>query len=129
MASQVGQLFVGMGQGPFMIVLKADDPARFLQYARKHPAHDVMISWTTALDDGATWSITPSARDETQGRYRLTFCLPKPIRDWVFSAENGRKTAMDAKKRYFSNLTIFHTEVDRDLLIRLRFNPREIQRE
>jgi len=129
MASQVGQLFVGIGQGPFMLVLKADDPARFLQYARQHPTHDVMISWTRALGDGATWSITPSEQDEALGHYRLTFRLPKPIRDWVFSAENIPKTAMDAKRRYFSNITIFHTEGDRDLLIRLRFNPLEIRTE
>ncbi len=126
MARQMGQLFVGMGQGPFMLVLKADDPVGFLRCARKNPAHDVMISWTSVQGDEPTWSITPSPKGETQALYRLTFRLPKPISDWVFSAENIPKAAIDAKKRYLSNIKIFHTDGNRDLLIRLRFNPWEI---
>src|SRR5208337_2691502 len=113
---------VGMGQGQFMLVLKADSPEDFLRLAEQYPAHDVAISWSSAVDDGAAWAISPT---ETRD-YRLTFRLPKPIRDWVFSAENVPRTAMDAKKLYFSNITIFHTTGDRDLLIRLRFDPRTI---
>lgn len=123
-AREVGQLFVGMGQGPFMLVLKADSPEDFLRFAQQQPTHDVAISWSTAVDDGATWAISPTQT----GDYRLTFRLPKPIRDWVFSAENVSRTAIDAKNLYFSNITIFHTTADRDLLIRLRFDPRTIRR-
>jgi hypothetical protein len=125
-ATGIGELFVGMGQGPYMLVLKADSPTAFLTYARAHLVHDVSITWTTDRDDGI-WQISPVM--QTVGTpYRLSFRVPKPIRDWVFSSENVRRAALDAKKLFFSNICIFYSRDDRDLLIRLRFKPSDIRR-
>jgi hypothetical protein len=123
-ATGIGELFVGMGQGPYMLVLKADNPAAFLNYAKTHLVHDVSITWTT--EDG-TWQISPITQTSPTP-YSLSFRVPQPIRDWVFSSENVRRAALDAKKLFFSNICIFYSRNDRDLLIRLRFKPSDIRR-
>jgi hypothetical protein len=40
----IGALFVGMANGPFLLVLRASDPQRFIVYADKHPTHNVHIT-------------------------------------------------------------------------------------
>lgn len=40
------ELFIGMASGPYMLVFKADDPRRFLQYSSEHPTHPVQIRWS-----------------------------------------------------------------------------------
>jgi hypothetical protein len=127
-AVTTGELFVGMGRGPYMLVLKADQPELFLHYARAHPTHDVMISWSSEYDDGGTWEITPVNVPPQFRAYRLAFRIPKPVYDWIFSAENIIRAALNAKKRYFSGICIYHKDAGRDLLIRLEFNPNEIRR-
>jgi len=125
-AFETGELFVGMGQGPYMLVLKADDPNAFLHYAKQKPTHAVEIRWRRDVDRGATWNITPVEPPPEGRSYRLSFRVPRPIYEWIFSTENVRRTALDAKKKYFSSICIFHTDDEGDLLIRLQFNPDEI---
>lgn len=127
-ATQTGELFVGMGQGPYMLVMKADQPEGFLEYARHHPVHDVTISWSSEIDEGGTWIVSPVHQTENRLPYSLRFRVPQPIYDWIFSADNVPRTALDAKKLYFSSISIFHKDPERDLLIRLEFNPTQILR-
>ena len=122
-AFEMRELFVGMGRGPYMLVMKADDPEAFLRFAREQPAHRVHISWSRAEDNARTWHIVPSHSNQA---YRLSFRLPRPIYEWIFSSENVRRAALDAKQQFFSTIHIYHRESNRDLLVRLEFNPREI---
>lgn len=122
-ALEMRELFVGMGRGPYMLVMKADDPEAFLRFAKEQPAHRVRISWSLARDDARTWHIVPS---QSSPAYRLSFRLPRPIYEWIFSSENVRRAALDAKQQFFSTIHIYRREPNRDLLVRLEFDPREI---
>lgn len=121
----IGELFVGMGRGPYMLVMKADNPRAFLEFAREQPAHPVRISWSRREDDARTWHIVPSQDGHA---YRLSFRLPRPIYEWIFSSSNVRRAALNAKQQFFSTIHIYHRETNRDLLVRLEFNPDEIDR-
>jgi hypothetical protein len=123
---EIGELFVGMGRGPHMIVLKAESLDAFLNYAQQHPSHDVWISWSSRLKEGRTWIITPH---QDHRAYRLSFRVPDAIGDWIFASDNVRRAAMNAKQAFFSDITIYRHEQNRDSLIRLRFNPNEIPRD
>lgn len=124
-AEELGELFVGMGQGPYMIVLKADNRARFLEFTRNNPAHNVHITWSSRVNEGRTWFIEPQGY---QNGYRLSFKLPDVIGDWIFSERNVLRAAMNAKQKFFSNITIYRHENGNDSLIRLNFMPRDIDR-
>jgi len=124
-AEELGELFVGMGQGPYMIVLKADNRARFLEFARHNPAHNVHITWSSRVNEGRTWFIEPQGYPNG---YRLSFKLPDVIGDWIFSEKNVLRAAMNAKQKFFSNITIYRHEEGNDSLIRLNFMPRDIDR-
>lgn len=126
-AKETGLLFVGMSTGPFMLILKADDPEKFVDYVRDRPSHNVRIGWGAALDDGGTWYITPFDQLGTDDGYRLTFRLPSVIRNWVFSEENTRRAAKHAKEQFFPNISIVHVDGDRELLIRLKYSPSDVQ--
>jgi hypothetical protein len=36
-----GELFVGMANGPFLLVLKASKPEQFIEFANRNPTHHV----------------------------------------------------------------------------------------
>jgi hypothetical protein len=38
-----GELFVGMANGPFLLVMKADEPERFIRFADETPTHKVFL--------------------------------------------------------------------------------------
>jgi hypothetical protein len=123
-AVQVGELFVGMGRGPYMLVLKAEDPTGFLIYSRHHPSHEVWISWRRDENEGRTWRIAPLHDQEA---YQLSFRIPKVLGDWIFSTQNVRRAAMDIKQAFFSEITIYRHEGGRDQLTRLIFRPQQIE--
>lgn len=123
-AREVGELFVGMGSGPYMIVLKASDPDAFLAYAQDYPSHDVHITWNRKADNGETWFIRPAYNPD---QYSLSFRLPQTLSEWIFSKDNVRRAAMNVKNTFFSNITIYRHVDGRDQLFRLRFNPQEIR--
>jgi hypothetical protein len=73
------ELFVGMANGPFLVVLKADNVSDFNSYVREHPTHKVTIYWSTHDHGGRRWYIRPV--DCYDHRYQLTFTLPKILGD------------------------------------------------
>lgn len=123
-----GELFIGMANGPFMLLLKADDRQSFLDYAFAIPRHTVRINWSRRHDDGLTWSITPADRP---GAYRLTFRVPELLAEWIAGREGEyRENAIAAKERFFSNIYIYRkTEGSEDRLIRLEFDRRAVRRD
>ncbi len=124
-AKEYKELFVGMANGPFMLLLKADAPSRFLNYAKKQPTHKIVIRWSLETDPN-TWVIHPIGNTAA---YRLTFKLPEQLRKWIFEVHEKRKErAIQAKQRYFSNITIYRRIDEQDYLFRLKFDLEETQR-
>jgi len=76
-AREYSSLFVGMANGPFMPLLKADNPGKYVRYSKRRPSHKITIHWSSQIDNGELWAINPV---EDQDEYTLTFKLPKT---WV----------------------------------------------
>lgn len=119
-----GELFMGMANGPFLLVLKADDPERFLAYSREYPTHEVSISWSREIENGRLWTIQPF--DKKEG-YKLSFVLPDKLGDWIFNSTDPINYARDVKGDFLSNITIYRLDWGRDYLFRLIYRPREIK--
>lgn len=121
------ELFVGMANGPFMLLLKADDPQKFLEYAQNKPVHKISIRWSPRVENGRRWKIKPT---QGPGTYELSFKLPKTLSKWIFDVEKEKvlSRAMNVKQQYFSNITIYRHIRDRDHLFRLIFDLEETER-
>jgi hypothetical protein len=122
-ATETAELFVGMAAGPYILLLKADDPDRFLQYVQDRPSHNVSIHWSRRDDTGRTWFIIPIHRPEA---YRLWFKLPEQLVSWIFKSESARQNALVTKELFFSTISIYRQSDGRDTLIRLRYAPQEV---
>lgn len=112
-------LFVAMANGPFMLVMKADDPQRFLSYVKANRNPEINISWNRSDNDGRRWTITP--RDSEVSGFRLTFTLPEELSKFIFESDNPRETAIDVKRNIFSDITIYNFNDSIDELYRLRY--------
>ncbi len=120
------ELFVGMANGPFMLVLKADDVNDFRSYVEEYPTHKVTIHWSAYDHGGRRWYIRPV--DYYNRRYQLTFTLPKILGDWIFKSNNPISKAINAKEKYLSNITIYRSSEDKDELYRLIYSAEDTQR-
>lgn len=59
--------------------------------------------------------------------YRLTFRLPEMLRGWMFNEpEYTRREALLAKQTYFSDITVYRHDGQRDMLYRLEFSPESV---
>jgi len=123
------ELFVGMASGPFMLLLKANEPVKFLQYCKENPVHNIMISWSGQRDTGRIWTIRPLNRER---EYELYFKLPERLYKWIF--ESGRSSvnrnrARGVKEKYFSSITIYRYDEteQRDYLFRLQYDPNRFE--
>lgn len=121
------ELLVGMTNGPYMLVLKADNFGRFVAEAQRNPHQRVTIRWGPLYDQGRTWIVTPVESPDT---YTLTFRLPKLLSRWVFAtSEDVRQRAWQVKQDFFSTIVIYRYVEGRDWLIRLEFDPEETLRQ
>ena len=119
-AKEYDELFVAMPNGPFMLVLNAENPVAFVKYAASYPRHKVDITWSRNIDNGQTWLLSPS-RD--RDAYRLSFKLPEIVRRWIFeTSANVRDRAWQAKQDYFSTITVYRFHEGKDQLFRLEFD-------
>ena len=101
---QSREFFVGMAQGPFMVLLKPRNSTEFLEYARREPTHNVWIHWSHTQANGREWWIEPADGSDA---YRLHFGLPAPVGDWVFDSDRSApRRALLAKEDFFSDLTL-----------------------
>jgi hypothetical protein len=117
-AQDTSELFVGMATGPYILLLKADNPKRFLEFSQDQPTHEVHIHWSRREDGGRTWSVEPMSGAKA---YRLWFKLPDELASWIFNSESARKTALVAKEQFFSSISIYRHLKGRDSLIRLQY--------
>lgn len=128
-AKEFDELFVAMVNGPYMILLKADNPQNFIAYATEHPQHEVIIHWNPDIELGGPWVIQP-ANSSGNDAYKLTFRLPKAFAKYIFGGTNTvpeiRERAIDTKRKFFSSITIYRYSSE-DQLIRLKFDLKATQ--
>lgn len=125
-AQKYGELLVAMANGPFMLILKADNLDAFLHYSRRHPRHKVSIRWSRQVDEGRTWEIYPA---DTIESYRLSFRLPETLANWIFGISKGvRERALQVKQTFFSDITIYRYIERQDYLVRLEFDLESTRR-
>ena len=125
-AKSYNELFVAMVKGPFMLLLKAENPDDFLNYVNKNPQHKVIIKWNRCIDGGRTWEIIPA---ECRGSYKLSFRLPKILSSWIFGTNQDIiKRALQTKDIYFSNITIYRRIDGKDHLYRLQYDSETTRR-
>lgn len=129
----MGELFVGMANGPFLLVLRASEPERFIAYADEHPTHNVHITFDAAqnLDVrdqnlGVQASLRPAGDPEA---YTLFFGLPRVLREYLlFDEDRGIRLAPGLKRKFFSEITVYRRVDNRDVLYRLTYEPQAIRR-
>ena len=120
----MGELFVGMANGPFLLVLKAREPWRIVEILERNPVQDVWIHWSSGIESGTRWSIELVGQDDAG---ELTFTLPDPVAAWIFDEDaDARRRAMQFKEQFLSTITIYRYVDGRDRLYRLRFSRDQI---
>ena len=120
----IRELFVGMANGPFLLLLRARDPERLIRSLDVHPVRNVSIHWSEGVGRGTRWRIAiPDAGDQLE----LNFAIPRPVGEWVFDPRgNARRRAMQFKDRFLSTITIYRHVDGRDRLYRLRFSRDQV---
>lgn len=117
-------LVLGFPQGPFILVLQADDPAAFTQFLRDWPSSeiDVGIGYAPATaDKPGEWAVTLiPGRDDLVVR----FGVPPLLESWLLAEDAAElERAAQAKRVLFSTITIFR-DGNRALQLRYRKVPR-----
>ena len=112
-------LFVGMAAGPFMLIMKANNPESFLSYARSNPSHKINIHWNKTDSNGRRWIIMP--KEYRNKGYELSFTLPEKLSEIIFKSNDPRETALDIKRDIFSDITIYNFNNQTDELFRLSY--------
>lgn len=121
----LGKLFVGMANGPFLLILRANDPQRFVDQMRQRPSDTVAIRWTYRQGSGRQWTILPF--DQEKG-YSLSFGLPEPLAEWIFAVqEEAIKRALDVKSRYFSDITVYRHVDNQSQHFRLAYDGERME--
>lgn len=121
----IGELFLGTANGPFVLLLKANNRDAFLAHSREQRRHRVQIGWSRR-HSAAEWRVTPV--DALQP-YELKFALPELMAQWI--AEQGQslsRASRAAKAEFLSRITIYRVdEVEGDELFQLEYQkpPRE----
>jgi hypothetical protein len=117
-------LVLGFPQGPFILVLQADDPVAFTQFLRdwRSSEIDVDIGYAPATaDKQGEWAIVLfPERDDLVVR----FGIPPLLESWLLAEDAAElERAAQAKRVLFSTITIFR-EGNRALQLRYRKVPR-----
>jgi hypothetical protein len=128
-----GELFVGMANGPFLLIMKADDPGRFVRFANETPTHQVFLDiehvpMTEPVEHAEqrerfTYQavIRPAQNPDA---YRLVFGLPEALEELVFQDDNrGLRLAPGVKQQFLSEITVYRRVDERDVVYRLVYTP------
>jgi hypothetical protein len=86
LASERSELLLGFPAAPFILVLGADDPDLFIEYAEGHPTHAVRLR-RAGSGEHAEWSVSSWADPDA---YRLAFNLPERVESWISENEERR---------------------------------------
>ena len=129
----IGELFVGMANGPFLLVMRATDPQQCFRYANEHPTHNVHIVFDAQTNpnvDDTNANVQATVRPvDAPEAYSLSFGLPRVLREYVlFDETRGIRLAPGLKRRFFSEITVYRRVAERDLLYRLTYEPQAPRR-
>jgi hypothetical protein len=117
-----GELFVGMANGPFLLVLKASEPDRFIVYADIQPTHEIRFTFEQSPTGETQGKIRPQA---DPAAYTLSFGLPRILEDHILLDENrGVRLAPEIKRKFLSEITVYRRAGNRDFLYRLTYDPK-----
>lgn len=117
---ELQELFVAMAKGPFLLILRPDQPERFLQRLQERRTDRVVIRWRRGPGLRPQWTIRPA--DEPQA-YSLAFGLPPPLEEWIFGDEDvAAARALNVKDVALSDITIYRYVNGRDELYRLVYD-------
>ena len=117
----LGELFVGMANGPYLLLLRASDPPRVIRALDEHPVRRVSIHWSRSVAGGERWTVTLLDVPEP---LELTFALPAPVAAWIFDRDaDARRRAVEFKRQFLSTITIYRHVEGRDRLYRLEYSP------
>jgi hypothetical protein len=123
----IGELFVGMANGPYLLVLRARDTRRVIQALDQHPVQRVSINWTLSVPGAERWTVT---LHDTPEPLELTFALPAPVAAWIFDRDaDARRRALAFKQQLLSTITIYRFVDRRDRLYRLEYSPDQVAAE
>lgn len=123
--NKIGELFIGVGAGPFVVLLKARSRDEFLAYAKNRPVHEIMIHWDR--ESPLDWWIEPASQSRA---YRLDFKIPDELAEVIFrDRTDPHEMALEVKESYFAELTVYHRGDDRDYLFRLKFDASKVKAE
>lgn len=118
--AELQELFVAMAKGPFLLILRPDQPERFLQRLQQRRTDRVIIRWRRGPGRRPQWTIRPA--DEPQA-YSLAFGLPPPLGEWIFGDEQlSAARALNVKAVALSDITIYRHVNGRDELYRLVYD-------
>jgi hypothetical protein len=125
LASERSELLLGFPAAPFILVLNADDPDLFIEYAEGHPTHAVRLRRVGSGGD-AEWSVSSWADPDS---YRLAFDLPERVESWISENEERRwRRANSIKADFLSEITIYRRRGDDMRIYQLRYEPTELHR-
>jgi hypothetical protein len=126
--TDIGELFLGTANGPFVLLLRADNREEFLAYTRQRRRHHVHIRRDRRSTDSWSWSISPA--DPFPNTYTLRFALPELMSDWIGSqGDSVRQATRTAKQIFLPRISIYRmNEQDGDELFQLEYEPSDVGR-
>ena len=125
LARERAELLLGFPAAPLILVLSADDPDLFIEYAEQHPTHAVRLR-RTGSGGHAEWAVSPWT---DPAAYRLAFNLPERIESWISENEERRvRRASSIKSDFLSEITIYRRGEDDMRIYQLRYEPSELHR-
>jgi hypothetical protein len=105
-ARECDELFVAMANGPYMVLLKADNVAAFRDRLAAGGGEPVAMAWNRRSDGLRTWTVRP--HDEG---FRLSFRLPDPFAAYVLEAPAaGAPASLAVYRRAEGREQIFRLE-------------------
>jgi hypothetical protein len=120
----MGELFVGMANGPYLLLLRARNSRRVIEILEHDPVRDVAIHWSPAVEGGTRWTVSLGGHDDSVD---LNFALPAAVAAWIFDPDaDARRRAMQFKEQFLSTITIYRFVGGRDRLYRLRFSREQV---
>ena len=117
-ARAIGNLFVGMSHGPYMLLLRAENREAFIREMLDRRAVNVRARWDRPQGDGSSWTLTPY---DQAVRFSLSFRLPRPVMRWIFEKKFGfLGRAIQFKQKLLPHIFIPYRDEDGvDYLFRL----------
>lgn len=122
---ELQEFFIGVVNGPFLLVIRPDHVEDFLRRMHGRQSDTVAIHWSYNQDEGRRWTITSL---DAPHPYSLSFGLPEALAKWIFADQQDViRRALDTKARLFSEITIYRYVNGRHQLYQLVYDAERTQ--